>query len=62
MNDFMIQYSDDLDIKGSITRMIVMRKCELGKAINKRSEKTHQKKIVKIHMNHGDKQVNKCEK
>lgn len=41
--------------------MIVMHKCEVGKAINKRSEKTHQKK-VKIHMKNRVEQVNKGRK
>ena len=39
-----------------------MHKYELGKETNKTSEKTHQKKIVNIHMKHGVEQVNKCEK
>ena len=62
MKEFMIKYSDDLEIKGSVARMIVMRKCELGKAINNRSERNHQKKIVKVRMKHEDLEVKKFEK
>jgi hypothetical protein len=42
--------------------MIVMRKCKLGKAINKRTEKTHQKKIVKVGMRHNQIEENKFQK
>ena len=42
--------------------MIVLRKCELAKAINKRAKKTHQQKIVKIRMKNEDTQVKKSEK
>ena len=62
MKYFMVKYSNDLSKKGSIVRMIVMCKYKLGKAINKISEKTHQKKIVKTHVKHGVQKVNKCEK
>ena len=47
MKKLKIVYSDvDLSVKGSIARMITIRKVALAKLINKRSEKTHQKKIV----------------
>ena len=62
LKQFKIKYADELEIKGSIARMIVMRKCELGKAINKRSEKTHQKKIVKVRMKHNQSNENKFQK
>ena len=62
MKEYKLKYGDDLDIKGSIARMIVLRKCELAKAINKRAEKTHQQKIVKIRMKHEDAQVKKMDK
>ena len=47
MEKFKLKYTDDVYTKGSIARMIVMRKCEWGKLINKRTERTHQKKILK---------------
>ena len=47
MKKFKLRYAEDVSMKGSIARMIVIRKCELGKVINKRTEKTHQKKILK---------------
>ena len=62
MKQYKLKYGDDLDIKGSIARMIVLRKCELAKSINKRAEKTHQQKIVKIRMKNEDKHVEKPEK
>lgn len=52
MKDFKLKYAGDLDIKGSIARMIVMRKCELAKVINKRAEKTHQNRILKVEKKH----------
>ena len=62
MKQYKLKYGNDLDIKGSIARMIVLRKCELGKAINKRAQKTHQQKIVKIRMKNEDQQVKKIKK
>ena len=47
MKNFNLKYDDDATTKGSIARMIVLRKCELAKVVNKRSENTHQKKILK---------------
>ena len=47
MKKFKLRYTEG-QTKGSIARMIVLRKCELAKVINKRSESTHQKKILKI--------------
>ena len=47
MKKFKLKYTDDVSIKGLIARMIVMRKYELGKVINKRAERMHQKKILK---------------
>ena len=47
MKKFKLKYTKD-QTKGSIARMIVSRKCELAKMINKRSESTDQKKILKI--------------
>lgn len=35
----------DNTVTGSIARMIVIRGCELARVINKRAEKTNQKKI-----------------
>ena len=35
MKQYKLKYGDDLNIKGSIVRMIVLRKCEPGKAIDK---------------------------
>ena len=46
MKKFKLQYIEDTCIKGSIARMIVTRKCELAKVINKRAERAHQKKIL----------------
>ena len=59
MKNFKLKYAGDLDINRSIACMIIMRKCQLGKVINKRSEKTYQKKIVKIRMKNNDDQI-KC--
>ena len=41
-------------MKASIECMIVIRKCELSKVSNKRVEKIHQKKILKIRYNKED--------
>ena len=54
MKKFKLKYTDDVSMKGSIARMIVVRKCELGKVINKRAERTHQKKILKTRYKHED--------
>ena len=62
MKEFMIKYSDKLETKVSIAQTIVMRKCELGKAINKRLERTHQKKIVKVRMKHEHLEAKKFQK
>ena len=50
MKKFKLQYIEDACIKWSIARMIVTRKCELAKVINKRAERTHQKKILKTRL------------
>ena len=62
MKEYKLKYGDDDNIKGSIARMIVLRKCELAKSINKRAEKTHQKRIVKVRMKHEDVNDKKIEK
>ena len=54
MKKFKLKYIDDVSMNGSIARMIVVRKCELGKVINKRAEKTHQKKILKTRYKNED--------
>ena len=54
MKKFKLKYTKD-QTKGSIARMIVLRKGELAKVINKRSESTHQKKILKIRCEFGRK-------
>ena len=55
MKKFKLKYTQEDNIsKGSIARMIVLRKCELAKVINKRAEKTHQKKISKTRYNKED--------
>ena len=46
MKKMKLKYDDKTpNIKGSIARMIVNRKCEITKVINKRAEKSHQKKL-----------------
>ena len=48
MKKFKLKYTQEDNMgKGSIARMIVLRKCELAKVINKRAEKTHQKRLVR---------------
>ena len=47
MKKFKLKYTDDVSIKGLIARMIVTRKYELEKVINKRVERTHQNEILK---------------
>ena len=51
MKKFKLKFIEDSHCKGSIARMIVTRKCELSKVINKRAERTHQKKILKVRYN-----------
>ena len=51
MKTFKLKYVEDSHVKGSIARMIVTRKCELSKVINKRAERTHKKKILKVRYN-----------
>ena len=47
MKKMKLKYDDKSpNIKGSIARMIVNRKCEITKVINKRAEKSHQKTII----------------
>ena len=62
MKQYKLKHGDDHNIKGSIARMIVLQKCKLAKAINKRAEKTHQQKIVKIRMKNEDSQLKKVDK
>ena len=40
MKKYKLKYKND-QTKGSIARMIVLRKCELAKVINKRAKNTH---------------------
>ena len=47
MEQFKIKYVEDQDMKGSVARMVVIRKCELAKSINKRGITNHQKRILK---------------
>ena len=47
MEKFKINYAEDQDMKGSVARMVVIRKCELAKSINKRGVNNYQKKILK---------------
>ena len=47
MEQFKIKYVEDQDMKGSVARMVVIRKCELAKSINKRGVNNHQKRILK---------------
>ena len=55
MNKLKLKYKDEeYKKKGCIARMIITRKSELNKLINKRSETTHQKKISR-------KRVTKCD-
>ena len=56
MNKLKIKYKDDeYKKKGCIARMIITRKSELNKLINKRSDATHQKKISSKRVkNNGD--------
>ena len=51
MKKFKLKYAEDSHVKGSIARMIVTRKCELSKVINKRVEQTRQKIILKVRYN-----------
>ena len=56
MNKLKFKYKDDeYKKKGCIARMIITRKSELNKLINKRSDSTHQKKISSKRVkNNGD--------
>ena len=47
MKKFKLNYNNG-DTKGYIDQMVVLRKCELAKVINKCAENTHQKQIPKI--------------
>ena len=52
MKKFKLKYNND-DTKGYIAQMIVLKKCELVKVINKRAENTHRKKIPKTRYSNG---------
>jgi len=47
MDDLKLRYSDkDSKLKSSIARMVIQRRQEIAKVIEKRAERTHHKKIT----------------
>lgn len=50
MKKLNLQYTEDTSVKGYIDIMIITRKYELGKVINKQAGRTHQNKILETRL------------